>query len=412
MSLLATRARPVYQRPLDWAAPALTSPTTYDMTVNPTVTVPTGTDAIIQLPTAADFTTSGGIVITGGRNIVLIGGRIVLGGTPNGLASRATYFKDQDANAQIHVEGLWVGGSGLSDFMTVQQINPGVTLTVQNCWIDDLHAQDETGFTAEHPDWIQVWTGVENLRISRMSGYTPYQALMLQPYSQAATIATVTQTGAAFTLTIDPANSAAVTTASIATTSTAATVQTRIQTALRTLVAAEPGGLDVTVTGATGGPWTVSLWPPLSPATITAASGGATVNVTQTGWTRAMGNIDIRNVSVSPSTRVGATGEIFYQAQHPTGTHAARNIFCHSGTKTKDEMRQDPTSGAGTQYWASLIDAKDYGGAYGTSRDRPVPVIGHFVDPARVGLGYVTPGTTAAATTYFDDTAFDTAAFA
>lgn len=384
MARKGTRPRP--RLPVRWAPPAgYAGFTAHDAVANRSPTFAAGQDRLISLG-ASPFTTAGGIVATGGRNLVVMGGVFDINRTPdNSLLGRTIYLKDQDAGAFLHIEGVRFRGAGLTDAFNIQQPNANVTLTIQNCIVEDLHASDEVSWNAEHPDFLQCWTGPTTVRIHNVTVITPYQCFMLQPLAQAATTVTYTPTGA-YTLTVTPSGGSAATTASIAQTATAAALDTAITAVLPAVPA---GALGVTVSGSAGGPYTVNLWPPYAPATVTGSAPAGTITTTATGWTRHMTDVQISNVDVVPSARMTAYGEAFYLAQPVLGSVDARNIIGMRGSKTKDEGRQGPPGDeTGTATWPNLLNVEDIG----TTRAAPVPLLGHFAWDPQIGIGYTHPG--------------------
>ncbi len=165
---------------LRWAPPALSSPTV--LTIGPSggsFTLAAGKDYVIAMPQKVSAV--GGVVLNGGRNVVLIGGHITIpyaGSSPSINARRALYLKGQ--TGVVHIEGLLIDNSGGDLSEGIQIAAPAATIQIQNVRITGIHARDESGFTDNHPDLIQPWGGAAALRIDRFSGSTDYQAFMLK----------------------------------------------------------------------------------------------------------------------------------------------------------------------------------------------------------------------------------------
>ena len=169
---------------LRWAPPPLVSPTT--------LTVPTGTtfyapaalgdseDAIVVLPATTRLR---GIEITGGRNIHVIGGRIV----PNaGTTMTPLRFKYQ--TGEIYIEGVEIDlvndirkdainweGRPLADPSGPTYPN----LTVQNCRLINIKGVNAN--LSEHGDAIQPQGPVGKLRADKNTITTGYQGIFVPP---------------------------------------------------------------------------------------------------------------------------------------------------------------------------------------------------------------------------------------
>jgi hypothetical protein len=99
---------------------------------------------------------------------------------PNGETQAGIYLRRQPPGAVIHIEGVRFSGNGLHDGIELEQPDDTV-VQLQNIRVDDLHAQDEVGFTDIHPDVVQTWSGPDVLRIDRLTGRTPYQGFFFEP---------------------------------------------------------------------------------------------------------------------------------------------------------------------------------------------------------------------------------------
>jgi hypothetical protein len=152
---------------LAWAPPQLTDPETVQLTAD---------DSSVKLDDAKDYTVvlpdeplknTGGVVITGGRNVVLIGGRIE-------ATKRGLFLNHQTGT--VHVEGLSIGGEGLKEGIDLDE-RDGATVQLQNIEIDQVNGTHDTN----HADLIQAWSGPKVLRIDGLRGHTKYQGFFLLP---------------------------------------------------------------------------------------------------------------------------------------------------------------------------------------------------------------------------------------
>jgi hypothetical protein len=171
---------------LSWRPPALTSPITVNVSnTNRSLTLDPAKDYIIKF---AEVISSGNLSITGGRNVVLIGGHITVpwrGAWPvDGNLRRGLYLKHWTGT--MHVEGLLIDGEDLAEAIDVDTRTLGATLQIQNVRVGYVHGRPEesacyTCSGVHHPDIIQNWGGPTYYRIDRLTGSTNYQGLMMQP---------------------------------------------------------------------------------------------------------------------------------------------------------------------------------------------------------------------------------------
>ncbi len=166
---------------LTWAPPQLEAPTTIAVGGDRrTLTLERSRDYIIEMP-PRPLIAAGGVRVTGGRNVVLIGGEIVvpqLGRDPEDAERRGLMLKGQ--TGVVHIEGLLIGGDDLSDGIVLDE-RSGATVQIQNVRVERVTARDTRNFSDFHPDVLQTWAGPAELRIDRLSGSTDYQGLFLDP---------------------------------------------------------------------------------------------------------------------------------------------------------------------------------------------------------------------------------------
>ena len=133
-------------------------------------------DYIIQMPDTP-LKVPGGLVISGGRNVVLIGGAIEapsIEDAPKSLERRAFYLNGQTGT--IHIEGLHIAGKDLAEGFNLDQ-RFGAIVQLQNIRIEKAQGTRE----GHHADLVQTWAGPAELRIDRFTGETTYQGFFLLP---------------------------------------------------------------------------------------------------------------------------------------------------------------------------------------------------------------------------------------
>lgn len=160
---------------LSWRPPTLTSPTT--IAINDYTPMPLYLDSTRDYVIASTSrTTTHGVVISGGRNIVMIGGRISIpyaGVSPSIEARRGLYLERQVGT--VHIEGLLIDGPDLSEGIQIGA--PNAIVQLQNVRVIGVHARDQVNFTDNHPDCLQPWGGVRIIRIDRMTCTTDRHGL-------------------------------------------------------------------------------------------------------------------------------------------------------------------------------------------------------------------------------------------
>ncbi|MDQ4131788.1 MAG: hypothetical protein M3179_00960 [Actinomycetota bacterium] len=177
---------------LSWAPPALSSPTT--VTVNSDIIRGRGENGHKWfLDSTKDYeirigtvNTSYGVVISGGRNVVIKGGYITIpwAGT---YSDNAAAYKDMakrrallvaNQTGTVHIEGLLIDNA-LGDLTEGIQIqSPNADVQIENVRITGVHARDEVSYTDNHPDCVQP-LGVKALRVDRFTCSTDAQAFYL-----------------------------------------------------------------------------------------------------------------------------------------------------------------------------------------------------------------------------------------
>ena len=186
-----------------WSPPALTNPTTVQVTnSNRYLDLDPTKDYIIKMPsTPLGRNSSPGhpaLWIVGGRNVVLIGGEIKI----DELASASLGSFNQRGivisgnKGIVHIEGLWIHGAGLSNGVSFDNGRGAIgTVQIENTRIESVHPVWHTseGDPVEvHPDSFQSWQGPEVLRLYQVTVITngtlefmlPRQYSRTQPLGQ------------------------------------------------------------------------------------------------------------------------------------------------------------------------------------------------------------------------------------
>ena len=175
-SVPTTAPAPVAER-LTWAPPRLATPIT--LAIGPDIhelRLEAGQDYLLVLP-RNPLLLAGELVIHGGRNVVLIGGEIVvpsIADAPDPHDRRGLLLKGQTGT--VHIEGLRISGAGLSEGIDIDQ-RDGAVVQLENIAIATVHGSRATN----HADVVQVWAGPAQLLIDGLTGTTEYQGLFLLP---------------------------------------------------------------------------------------------------------------------------------------------------------------------------------------------------------------------------------------
>ena len=179
-SLLLTtgaQAAALPTKKLAWAPPRLRHPTTIHIS-SPTkdLYLDPSRDYILKMPsTPVKPGDDGGLWVSGGHNIVIVGGEFDFNGVVNTDPVNekegrvATFY---GVTGTIHMEGIWAHGNGLIE--GVDMYSPRATLQIENCRFDHLHTE-ANGY---HSDLVQWGTdGGKALRIDRFTGSSEVQGI-------------------------------------------------------------------------------------------------------------------------------------------------------------------------------------------------------------------------------------------
>jgi hypothetical protein len=167
---------------LSWAPPVLRAPITMAVgDSSATVKLNNTRDYVLRLPAGRPARRPTGLVITGGHNVVLIGGSVdVAGGIRLGngqIRRRAMYLKGQTGT--VFVEGVSFSSSStgsLTEGINLDQ-RLGATVVLQNIRLGQLVGSR----AGNHADGVQTWAGPRRLLIDGLSMKTQYQGMFLLP---------------------------------------------------------------------------------------------------------------------------------------------------------------------------------------------------------------------------------------
>lgn len=178
-ALAPGRAQAAPSAPLSLAPPRLTAPQTVEITARTrALTLDPRRDYIVRLP-SRPLRVRAGISISGGHDVVLVGGEIHLPPATSLAADqrRALYLRSQTGT--VHVEGVRISGD-VGDAIVIEE-PLGARVQLANIHVDRVYAHDAVGFSDTHPDLIQSWAGPRTLLVDGFSGATDYQGFFLDP---------------------------------------------------------------------------------------------------------------------------------------------------------------------------------------------------------------------------------------
>src|SRR6266511_807635 len=141
---------------LRWAPPRLVRPITIRLT-SPTreLNLSAGRDYVIRMPRFPIRPgPSGGLWISGGRNVVLVGGELDFGSVtdPDEKSGRvAAIFNN---TGTVHIEGLYAHGAGIVE--GIQNYSANSIVQVENCRFEHLRGSE----AGHHSDLFQFPVGI------------------------------------------------------------------------------------------------------------------------------------------------------------------------------------------------------------------------------------------------------------
>jgi hypothetical protein len=138
---------------------------------------------------SSDRTIVGPLEIIGGRDIVWVGGEIIVDRVADEDRAVGLLLRDDDDSVErtVHIEGLLIGGRALNDGINVDA--PSAIVQVQNVHVslvgfDGADDRDGTGsydgVGRNHPDVLQVYGGHRELRVDGLTATSAYQGLFLK----------------------------------------------------------------------------------------------------------------------------------------------------------------------------------------------------------------------------------------
>jgi hypothetical protein len=166
----AVPARPEGGHQVTWPAPSMRNPVTVALRPGRTnLRLDRHRDYLLRLPRGRPLDAPGGVRISGGHHVVLIGGSIRVRGRAGGMLL-------QGQTGTVHIEGVRLSGPGLVEGIDLAE-GSGAVVQLQNIWVDEVHGSQSTN----HADLIQTWAGPRHLRIDGFVGKTGYQGFFLLP---------------------------------------------------------------------------------------------------------------------------------------------------------------------------------------------------------------------------------------
>jgi hypothetical protein len=135
-------------------------------------------DYVLVLPSTRPLVNTHGLTISGGRNIVIIGGTVdVREGV--GTVRRGMYLKDVTPNGTTYIEGVRFTSSTVGSLTEgIDLAAAGAKVVLQNITFDGSMQGSQA---TNHADIIQAWAGPRVLQVDGLSATTQYQGLFLLP---------------------------------------------------------------------------------------------------------------------------------------------------------------------------------------------------------------------------------------
>lgn len=166
---------------LAWAPPALVHPIAINLDSARHLDLDPTRDYTLKLPTGRPITAGYGCIhITGGHNIVLIGGEYYVPTQVNPSEGTGRVFYVERNTGTAHIEGLHAFGPGLTEGVDIFD-SPRSVLQVENCRFETLR---NWGNTTIHSDLIQT-DSVASLHVDRFTGSSQVQGILREGASPA-----------------------------------------------------------------------------------------------------------------------------------------------------------------------------------------------------------------------------------
>jgi hypothetical protein len=169
---------------LKWAPPILSNPITVNISnSNHSPSLNAGQDYIIKMPTTP-LTAKGGLILNGGRNIVIFGGEIY-NNTPTLNVADNYGISLFNQTGTVHIEGLYIHGTGIGQgfLFGYQSSTARPIVQIERTRIESLH----TVSNEIHTDGIQSYGGPTNLKVYELTISTNGVGIQVQPHDASST---------------------------------------------------------------------------------------------------------------------------------------------------------------------------------------------------------------------------------
>jgi len=164
---------------LRFAPPTLSSPTTVAFPEgSASLSLDPARDYIVTLPRGRALVNTNGLTISGGRNVVVIGGAVDVRDGSGGVR-RGMYAKGSTPNGTLYVEGVRFFSSTVGALTEgIDIASPGARVVLQNIAIDGTLTGS---YATNHADVVQAWAGPRVLEVDGLSASSQYQGFFLLP---------------------------------------------------------------------------------------------------------------------------------------------------------------------------------------------------------------------------------------
>ena len=163
---------PFAPEPLSWEPPALSDPIAIRVTnSNRRLFLDNGRDYLLNIVEPLQRE----LWIDGGRNVVVIGGRITIDSTGTSSPyqdNTAVKVRSGDPSGTVHLEGLLIDGPYVADGFAIATAR---NVQIQNVRVERAYDNIKNA----HADCVQVQRGVGNLRVDRFTCSTERQGIFL-----------------------------------------------------------------------------------------------------------------------------------------------------------------------------------------------------------------------------------------
>lgn len=126
-----------------------------------------GVDYVVHMPNEP-ITVEGGVLLNGGRNVVVIGGEIndthvQISQPASGNTWKQIGLYIPNSTGTVHLEGLYIHGVGSGDGIGLP--STAARFQIQNCRIEPQHFLANPSWPNVHPDGLQTWSGPRELKM-------------------------------------------------------------------------------------------------------------------------------------------------------------------------------------------------------------------------------------------------------